>query len=338
LFLSVRVLIIAVVDEQRAKEAGARIHKVSSHMAVDSKYIIETKLLKKSFGNFVAVEGISFHMLRGECLGLLGPNGAGKTSTIRMLYGFSPMDEGSLKIFGLDMLTHWRTIKSRIGVCQQDNSLDPDLTVLQNLEIFAAYFDIPKKVARERARTLLRFIALDHRSNDTVTDLSGGMMRRLVLARSLINNPDLLILDEPTTGLDPQSRHQVWERLHELRSEGLSILLTTHNMDEASRVCDRLIIMDHGKILVQGKPSKLVREYAGRDVIEVNEPDPDIRSFVRDHDLMHDDLDHRLIIYGQESDTLFEKIGGRFCKENCVMRMATLEDVFLRLTGRELRE
>jgi len=307
-------------------------------MAVDSKYIIEAEKLKKTFGGFVAVDGISFHMLPGECLGLLGPNGAGKTSTIRMLYGFSPMDEGSLTIFGLDMLTHWRTIKSRIGVCQQDNSLDPDLTVLQNLVLFARYFDIPKKAAHEKARQLLQFIALDHRSNDTVTGLSGGMMRRLVLARALINDPEILILDEPTTGLDPQSRHQVWERMQELRSKGLSILLTTHNMDEASRVCDRLIIMDHGKILVQGKPSELVSEYAGRDVIELKDPDEELRSFIRSHQLMHDDLDHRIIIYGQESDRLFESIGSRFCRDNCILRMATLEDVFLRLTGRDLRE
>ena len=301
-------------------------------------YIVEARNLNKQFGEFVAVRNISFHLLRGECLGLLGPNGAGKTSTIRMLYGFSPMTGGTLKVFGIDMRTGWRAIRFGIGVCQQENNLNPDLTVLQNLEVFARYFDIPTKSAREKADRLLRFIALENRKNDKVTTLSGGMMRRVVLARALINDPELLILDEPTTGLDPQSRHQVWERLEELRSRGLSILLTTHNMDEAERLCDRLIIMDHGRILVQGKPSQLIREYAGRDVVEVVEPSPEFRSHVKSLNLMHDNLDHRIIIYGQEGDRIFEKMTGEYCRDNCIRRMATLEDVFLRLTGRELRE
>ena len=184
-------------------------------------YIIEAKTLKKTFGNLIAVNDISFNVLPGECFGILGPNGAGKTSTIRMMYGFSPMTGGSLKVFGLDVVKELRAIKSRIGVCQQQNSLDPDLTVEQNLKVFARYFDMPKKVACEKAEKLLKFIALDHRKDATVTELSGGMMRRLVIARALINDPDLLILDEPTTGLDPQSRHQVWERLEQLKSSGL---------------------------------------------------------------------------------------------------------------------
>jgi lipooligosaccharide transport system ATP-binding protein len=231
-------------------------------------HVIEAQNLRKEFSNLVAVDDLSFHLLPGECLGLLGPNGAGKTSTVRMIYGFSPMTGGDLRIFGLDIRKDWRIIKSRIGVCQQDNNLDPDLTVIQNLQVFARYFDIPKNLAQAKAEQLLHFIALQQRRNDTVTNLSGGMMRRLVLARALINDPELLILDEPTTGLDPQSRHQVWERLEDLRANGLSILLTTHNMDEASHICDRLIIMDHGKIMVQGKPSVLIKEYVGRDVID----------------------------------------------------------------------
>ncbi len=301
-------------------------------------HVIETRNLRKAYGDFVAVDDVSFHLLPGECLGLLGPNGAGKTSTVRMIYGFSPMTDGELQVFGLDIRTDWRAIKARIGVCQQENNLDPDLTVIQNLQVFARYFDIPKAAAKAKAGELLHFIALQQRQKDTVTNLSGGMMRRLVLARALINDPELLILDEPTTGLDPQSRHQVWERLEELRANGLSILLTTHNMDEASHLCDRLIIMDHGKILVQGKPSWLVREYAGRDVVEVVNPSDELRSFVRTQPFMHDDLGRRIIIYGQEGEELFERIGRHFCKDDCIMRMATLEDVFLRLTGRELRE
>ncbi len=300
--------------------------------------IVEAKGLKKIFGDFAAVDGISFRLVKGECLGLLGPNGAGKTSTIRMIYGFSPMTEGSLKILGLDIQHDWRTIKSSIGVCQQENNLDPDLTVLQNLEVFARYFNIPAKEAKLKAHRLLDFIALDHRKHDTVTELSGGMMRRLVLARALINDPELLILDEPTTGLDPQSRHQVWERLEKLRAEGLSILLTTHYMDEASRLCDRIIIMDHGRILVEGTPRDLVKEHVGRDVIEASDPSEEMREFVKSEGLRHEDLDRRLIIYGRENDGLMEKIINRFCVRNCIMRSATLEDVFLILTGRELRE
>lgn len=307
-------------------------------MTSQSEHVIDAGNLRKVFGDFVAVDDVSFHLLPGECLGLLGPNGAGKTSTIRMIYGFSPMTSGSLTVFGLDIRTDWRVIKSRIGVCQQENTLDPDLSVLQNLEVFAGYFDIPKRDATQRAERLLQFIAMGHRSNDKVTSLSGGLIRRLVLARALINDPRLLILDEPTTGLDPQSRHQVWEKLEQLRAEGLSVLLTTHYMDEASHLCDRLIILDHGKILVQGKPPDLIRKYAGRDVIEVINPSAELRTHVQSQQLMHDNLDRRLIIYGQENDRIFERIAGHYCSENCIRRMATLEDVFLRLTGRDLRE
>lgn len=228
-------------------------------MDESGQHIIEAVGLCKEFGGIVAVDGISFHLAAGECLGLLGPNGAGKTSTIRMMYGFSPITSGSLRVFGLDVNSKSRQIKARIGVCQQENNLDPDLSVLQNLEVFAGYFNIPRSETWDRAIQLLKFMALDNRKDDKVTSLSGGMMRRMVLARALINNPELLILDEPTTGLDPQARHQVWERLELLRANGLSILITTHYMDEASRLCDRLIIMDHGKILVEGKPAGLIR-------------------------------------------------------------------------------
>ncbi len=186
-------------------------------MAENGQHIIRAMDLRKEFSGFMAVDGISFHLAPGECLGLLGPNGAGKTSTIRMMYGFSPITSGSLRVFGLDVNSKSRQIKARIGVCQQENNLDPDLSVLQNLEVFAGYFNIPRSETRDRALQLLKFIALDNRKDDKVTSLSGGMMRRMVLARALINNPELLILDEPTTGLDPQARHQVWERLELLQ-------------------------------------------------------------------------------------------------------------------------
>lgn len=302
------------------------------------EYVIEAENLRKKFGDLVAVDGISFSVAPGECFGMLGPNGAGKTSTIRMIYGFSPMTGGHLKVFGLDIPRDLREIKSRIGVCQQENTLDPDLTVQQNLEVFARYFDIPKKAAREKARELLQFIALDHRKNARVNELSGGLARRLVLARALINDPELLILDEPTTGLDPQSRHQVWERLDDLRSRGLTIVLTTHYMDEASRLCDRLMIMDHGRILVQGTPIELIREHVGHDVIEVAGPNRELRTYVQTQGLEHEDLGHRLIVYGHEGDVLFRRLSTQYCREGCLLRTATLEDVFLKLTGRELRE
>jgi lipooligosaccharide transport system ATP-binding protein len=301
-------------------------------------YIVEAENLLKKFGDFIAVNRISFHVAAGECFGILGPNGAGKTTTIRMVYGFSPMSEGRLKVFGLDISKDWRQIKSRIGVCQQENSLDPDLTVLQNLEVFARYFDIPKKEARRKAMELLAFIGLDHRRNATVSELSGGLVRRLVLARALINDPDLLILDEPTTGLDPQLRHQIWDRLEELRGKGISILLTTHYMEEASRLCDRLIIIDHGLILVEGKPMELIRYHAGQEVIEIEGPTSELRTFLQGSQLPYEDLGHRLIVYFEDRDELYQKIAQDFCKGGCVMRMATLEDVFLKLTGRELRE
>lgn len=301
-------------------------------------YIVEAQGLNKTFGDLVAVDGISFHILPGECFGILGPNGAGKTTTIRMIYGFSPMTGGSLKVFGLDASREWRTIKSRIGVCQQENNLDPDLTVQQNLEVFARYFDIPRKEARQRTNRLLAFIALQHRKDAKVIELSGGMMRRLVLARALINDPELLILDEPTTGLDPQSRHQVWERLEELRSQGLSILLTTHYMDEASRLCDRLVIVDHGQILVEGRPMDLIRQHVGHNVIEVAEPSKELQDFVNAQRMEHEDLGHRLVIYDREGEKMFRTISNEYCNEGCILRMATLEDVFLKLTGRGLRE
>lgn len=302
------------------------------------QYIVEAENLFKTFGDFVAVNRISFRIATGECFGILGPNGAGKTTTVRMVYGFSPMSGGSLKVFGLDISQDWRQIKSHIGVCQQENSLDPDLTVLQNLEVFARYFDMPKKEANKKAMELLDFIALHHRVNAPVTELSGGMMRRLVLARSLINNPDLLILDEPTTGLDPQSRHQIWDRLEGLQGKGISILLTTHYMEEASMLCDRLIIIDQGLILVEGRPEELIRQHVGRHVIEIARPTNELRSFIQSRQLPNEDLGHRLIVYCEDRGELYQRITRDFCKEGCVMRLATLEDVFLKLTGRELRE
>jgi len=300
--------------------------------------IIEAEHLRKTFGEIVAVDDLSFSVAAGECFGILGPNGAGKTSTIRMVYAFSPPSGGTLRVLGLDITRQARAVKSRIGVCQQENNIDPDLSVLQNLEVFARYFNLPAAEATRRSRELLRFMALDHRENARATDLSGGMIRRLVMARALLNRPELLILDEPTTGLDPQSRHQVWARLEELRAEGLSILLTTHYMDEASRLCDRLIIMDRGRLIVEGKPADLVRRHVGGHVIEVSDPAEGLPAFLEERGVVFENLGHRLIIDLEDGTALYREISERFCDGGCVMRMATLEDVFLRLTGRDLRE
>ncbi|MEW5801409.1 MAG: ABC transporter ATP-binding protein [bacterium] len=314
------------------------MHEESSGNHMDC--VIEAENLRKAFDGFIAVDGISFQVNAGECFGILGPNGAGKTSTIRMTYGFSPISSGKLKVFGLDITKRWREIRARIGVCQQEDSLDTDLSVRANLETFARYFNIARKDAQARAQSLLEFIALDHRRDDDVMELSGGMKRRLMLARALMNDPDLLILDEPTTGLDPQSRHQVWARLEELRSKGLSVLLTTHYMDEASRLCDRLIIMDHGRILVQGNPADLIRAQVGHYIIEIDSPSPELRDYIQTQHLEYEDLGHRLIVYSQDQDDgkLFHAICDHFAQESCILRMTTLEDLFLKLTGRELRE
>jgi len=300
--------------------------------------IIEVQHLFKRFQNVTAVDGISFTVGQGEFFGLLGPNGAGKTTTIRMLYGFSPPSRGIIRVFGMEISHDWRKIKARIGVCQQDNTLDPDLTVEQNLKVFAGYFSVPSREARTRANELLEFFALSNRRNAKVMDLSGGMIRRLILARSLINRPELLILDEPTTGLDPQSRHQVWDRLEKLKASGLSVVLTTHNMEEASHLCDRLVIVDHGKILVEGSPAELILKHAGRSVIEVGGPDQALRDYLKTHQVPHDDLGQRIILYTPDGHELSSAVRENFCHEQCTFRNGTLEDVFLRLTGRELRE
>lgn len=303
-----------------------------------SDAVIEANDLRKCYGDFTAVNGISFSVNRGELFGLLGPNGAGKTSTIRMIYGFSPLSGGSLRIFGHDITTQWRTIRARLGVCHQDDNLDEEISVRDNLEFFAGFFGISKTVARERTNSLLAFFGLENKAKSAVRELSGGMMRRLALARALVNEPDLLILDEPTTGLDPQTRQQLWDKLARLKQQGVTILLTTHYMEEAAQLCDRLIIVDHGKILVEGKPRELITRFVGNQVIESSPVSDALRKFVIDRGLEHEDLGHRMLIYCKEDEGLYHEITHTYCQDNCSLRMGSLEDVFLKLTGRELRE
>jgi len=300
--------------------------------------ILEVESLRKAYGSLNAVDGITFAVQSGECFGLLGPNGAGKTTTIRMLYGYTPRGAGRLELFGLDIDQHLREIKRRIGICQQEDSLDPDLSVRDNLVGYARYFSIPRQEAQQSADQLLEFFALQSRAKDKIATLSGGLKRRLMLARALVNNPEFLILDEPTTGLDPQSRQLLWQKLAELKGRGLTILLTTHYMEEAERLCDRLVIVDHGQILVEGKPRALVREHVGHTVLEIVDPDAEVRDFLARENCRVEDLERRLLVYLDDGDELFLKLTRDVRAEGCTLRPAGLEDLFLKLTGRELRE
>jgi len=299
--------------------------------------VLSVEGARKVFGSFPAVDGVSFAVRRGECFGLLGPNGAGKTTTIRMIYGFSPLSGGTIRVFGLDIGPAFRRIRARIGVCQQGNTLDPDLSVLENLLVFAGYFRIPAAEARARAEELLSFFALEGRKRFKYEELSGGMARRLMLARAIINRPELLILDEPTTGLDPQSRNTLWDRLLDLKRQGMTILLTTHAMEEAERFCDRLCIIDHGRVVSEGDPVSLVAATVGRYTLEVEDPDEALFATLAEQGLRFDRSGRRLIVYGEDRPALIA-LRDRFCPDCGLLRAATLEDVFLRLTGRELRE
>jgi lipooligosaccharide transport system ATP-binding protein len=300
--------------------------------------VIEARGLSKRYGKFDAVAGVDFSIRKGECFGFLGPNGAGKTSTVKMIYCVSPVTSGSLTVFDMDVRREPRRIKSRIGVCQQEDNLDPDFTVLKNLLVFGRYFGIPAREASVRARELLEFMGLWDRRDDRIRQLSGGLKRRLVIARALLNGPDLLILDEPTTGLDPQSRHLVWDRIRLLRRQGKTILLTTHYMDEAQSLCDRLVIMDQGSILVEGPPAELVRSGVGKEVVEVWGYPEALLELAREEGWAFETDTDRLFIYTEHGDSVFSAISARFHAERCTVRTAGLEDLFLKLTGRELRE
>ncbi|GFK93466.1 Daunorubicin/doxorubicin resistance ATP-binding protein DrrA [Fundidesulfovibrio magnetotacticus] len=299
--------------------------------------VVEAVGLRKHFAGFKAVDGLDLRVEKGRIFGLLGPNGAGKTSTIRMIYGFSPRTGGELRVFGQDVARHWRAVRARLGVCQQDNALDPDLTVRQNLLVFAGYFAVPGREAKRRADELLAFFALEAKADADVRDLSGGMARRLMLARSLVNEPELLILDEPTTGLDPQSRHLLWDRLRDLREKGLTILLTTHYLEEAATLCDDLLIMDHGKALTGGAPADIVASHAGRAVLELVDPEERARAMVEASGFDVEDFGRRLLVFADGFEEL-ETLRRALPPGQSLARPSSLEDVFLRLTGRDLRE
>jgi len=296
--------------------------------------------LRKSFGSFEAVKGIDVDVAPGEYFGFLGPNGAGKSSTMRMVAAVSPVTAGTLRILGLDPATDGPEIRSRIGVCPQEDTLDVELNVRDNLVIYGRYFGLPRKEVRERADELLEFVQLTDRASAKVDDLSGGMKRRLTIARSLINRPEMLLLDEPTTGLDPQARHVVWDRLFRLKQQGVTLVLTTHYMDEAEQLCDRLVVMDKGLIVADGSPLELIRNHSTREVAELRfgigeheQLAPKVEDLAERVEVLPD----RLLLYSADGEETLAKVHERGLEPLAsLVRRSTLEDVFLRLTGRTL--
>jgi lipooligosaccharide transport system ATP-binding protein len=273
----------------------------------------------------------------GEVFGFLGPNGAGKTTTMKMIACVSPKTSGTLTVLGMDPDKAPAKIKAGLGVVPQETNLDPDFTCYGNLFTYARYFDIPEAAAAKKADELLEFVQLTEKRDITVEKLSGGMKRRLILARALVNNPDILILDEPTIGLDPQARHLIWEKLRTLQAQGNTIVLTTHYLDEAARLCDRLVIMDNGRILVEGTPADLVREHAGREIVEVEKSD-EVESCLRDLQIPYEIAGDMIQVATESSRDVARILLDRCRPEKVTTRPATLEDVFLKLTGRKLRE
>jgi lipooligosaccharide transport system ATP-binding protein len=309
----------------------------------EPEILIRARGLTKRFGSFTAVDGIDFELRRGEAFGFLGPNGAGKSSTMRMIGCVSPPTGGELSILGMDPLTDGPAIRSRLGVVPQEDTLDVELTVRENLLIYGRYFGLPRAVIAERSARLLDFVQLAERADDQVDPLSGGMKRRLTIARSLINEPEILILDEPTTGLDPQARHVVWDRLFRLKQQGVTLILTTHYMDEAEQLCDRLVVMDNGKIAAEGSPRQLIDRYSTREVLE-------LRFDVTVHEQAAGKLAHvqadrvevladRILLYVEDGDATMTVVRGLGLEPlTSLVRRSTLEDVFLRLTGRRLED
>jgi lipooligosaccharide transport system ATP-binding protein len=302
--------------------------------------MIVARGLRKSFGDFEAVKGIDVAVRRGEAFGFLGPNGAGKSSTMRMVAAVSPVSGGELRILGMDPATEGPAIRARIGVCPQEDTLDTEITVRDNLYVYGRYFGLPRGEVRARVDELLEFVQLTEKADASVEDLSGGMKRRLTIARSLVNRPEVLLLDEPTTGLDPQARHVVWDRLFRLKQQGVTLVLTTHYMDEAEQLCDRLVVMDKGLIVAEGSPLELIRSHSTREVAE-------LRFVIGEHDAIAEKvadlgdrvevLPDRLLVYSDDGEEVVAKVHERGLQPVATLvRRSTLEDVFLRLSGRTL--
>lgn len=302
--------------------------------------IIIAKNLTKRFGKLIAVDGISFEIQKGECFGFLGPNGAGKTSTVRMIHCVSPVTAGTLTVNGLPCSIDNRTIKQTTGVIPQEITLDIDLTVRENLMVFSRFFDIPRREAKKRIEELLKFVELEAKRDSKIDQLSTGMKRRLLIARSLINQPKLIIADEPTTGLDPQARHLIWQRLRQLKAQGVTIILTTQYMEEAQQLCDRIVVMYQGKILKEGTPRTLIEEEIGKDVVEIRiaqDQDEKLIGSLSEFSCGHERVGDTLFFYCRDGHDIRKKLV-ELDLPNTVHRPATLEDVFLKLTGRSLIE
>ena len=304
--------------------------------------LVQAKALVKRFGEFEAVRGIDVEVRRGEAFGFLGPNGAGKSSTMRMIACVSPRSEGELKVLGLDPEVAGPRIRARLGVVPQQDNLDVELTVRQNLQIYGRYFGLSRSDARRKAVELMEFAQLTDRADDEVEPLSGGMKRRLTIARSLVNDPELLLLDEPTTGLDPQARHLLWDRLFRLKAAGTTLIVTTHYMDEAEQLCDRLVVMDNGRIAAEGSPAELIARYSTREVVElrfaVGEQEaaaPRVEGLAERVEVLPD----RILLYAMDGEAALEQAHARGLRPlSSLVRRSSLEDVFLRLTGRTLVE
>jgi len=306
---------------------------------MESEVLIEAENLTKKFGDLVAVNNINFDIFKGECFGFLGPNGAGKTTTIKMIHCVLPLTSGKLTVAGMDVTEKGREIKEMIGVAPQEDNLDPDFTVFHNLMVYARYFDIPKAEAERRTEELLRFVRLEEKRDVIIEHLSAGMKRRLILARALINEPQILILDEPTTGLDPQARHLIWDKIRGLRKQGVTVVLTTHYMDEAAQLCDRLIIMDYGKIIEEGKPSTLIKKHVGEEVLEVAYDEEVTQLLPKTlQDARVEVVSDRIHVFTTKPKGVFAKMLKEVPFKEAMIRDANLEDVFLKLTGRRLRE
>jgi lipooligosaccharide transport system ATP-binding protein len=303
--------------------------------------LIHARGLTKRFGNLVAVDAVDFDVDRGEAFGFLGPNGAGKTSTMRMIGCVSSPSSGTLRVLGMDPVHDGPRIRARLGVVPQSDTLDTELHVDENLFTYARYFGLPRDVAKRRAQQLLEFVQLEDRARDNVEFLSGGMKRRLTIARALVNEPELLLLDEPTTGLDPQARHMVWDRLYRLKKQGVTIVLTTHYMDEAEQLCDRLVVMDKAKIVAFGSPRSLIDQYSSREVLELRFPIDSTPTLSGLDGLAQriEALPDRVLLYTDDGEAAAVAVHGRGLRpESILVRRSTLEDVFLRLTGRSLIE
>ena len=307
--------------------------------------LVHARGLVKRFGELVAVDGVDFDVERGEAFGFLGPNGAGKTSTMRMIGCVSPPSGGTLNILGFDPVTNGADIRARLGVVPQQDTLDMELTVRENIIIYGRYFGLPRSELGKRADELIDFVQLTERANDKVEPLSGGMKRRLTIARSLVNDPEVLLLDEPTTGLDPQARHTVWDRLFRLKQRGVTLILTTHYMDEAEQLCDRLVVMDKGKIAAEGSPQELIQRYSTREVVELrfrgeNRPEEVAAELTSRQDgfvRRLEPLPDRLLLYTDDGDATASHLHELGLQpESVLVRRSTLEDVFLHLTGRTL--